>query len=170
MEKPLSEIYQVLQKLVGLHRQLMDTVRMERDALVQADLKSIRDATCAKQALIEAIKQAETVRIKLLGELALLWKKPIRELTLPQIIIAVQGSDLKGAEQLRSIFNTLTILVQRIREQNDDNRTFVECSLEHVNEMKQNILGASVPKSNTYTQQGQKSNPVSGARLISKEA
>ena len=56
--KIFLQIYETLQRLTGLHRQLMDTVRMEREALVAADIKGIEDATLAKQALIEAIQDA----------------------------------------------------------------------------------------------------------------
>ncbi|HAR44565.1 MAG TPA: hypothetical protein DCS07_18350 [Bdellovibrionales bacterium] len=102
--------------------------------------------------------------------LSLLWRKPLRDLSISQVIIAIQSDDPRGAEQFRTANNVLTILVQRIKEQNDSNRALVERSLEHVHVMKRNILGESVPKSNTYLQNGQKSNPVAGARLISKEA
>ena len=170
MDKPLNDIYQVLQKLVGLHRQLLDTVRMEREALVQAELKAIQSATIAKQGLIEAIRHAEGERMQLIANLAQAWKRPMRALTLPQLIIEVQGRDIKTAELFRSTFNTLTLLIQRITEQNDDNRAFLEKSLMHVEAMKKNVLGESVPKSNTYTPKGQRSGPSNGARLISKEA
>lgn len=170
MDKSLVSIYQSLQKLVGLHRQLLDTVRSERTALVDADLNAIHTITSTKQALIESVHQVESERLKLTGELAVLWKKHYRELTLPNIIIHIQGYDAKGAEQLRSVFNTLTVLIQRISEQNQDNRRLIEKSLEHVHQMKKNILGEATPHSNTYTQQGQRTSSPQGSRLLSKEA
>jgi hypothetical protein len=54
--------------------------------------------------------------------------------------------------------------------QNRQNQALVEKSLGHVNEMKRNVLGETTPMANTYTPNGQKSGPVAGARLISKEA
>jgi hypothetical protein len=163
MEKPatpkIDQIYQALQRLIGLHRQLLDNVRLERKALVDADLKAIQEATVAKQALIEGIHQAEAARQKL-----------VPAITLSALIMEIQGSDLKLSEQFRTAQNALTILIQRITEQNDDNRALVEKSLRHVNEMKKNVLGESVPKSNTYNQQGQKSGTARGARMLSREA
>ncbi len=170
MENSVSQIYQVLQKLTGLHRQLLDVVRLERESLVQADLKAIEAVTNSKQTLIEEIHQTESMRLKLTMELALLWKKPCRDLTLPYIIIEIENSDVKSAAQLRSIFNALTILIQRISAQNRDNLALVEQSLCHVDQMKKNILEEATPKSNTYTQRGQKANGPSASRLISKEA
>ncbi len=170
MEKQIQEIHQTLQKLIGLHRQLMDIVRLEREALIEANIKAIQDVTVAKQGLIEAIAQTEAQRLMILGSLAIAWKIPTRELSLPKIIIRVQGDDLKSADQLRSSFNALTILIQRITEQNKDNQALVEKSLAHVAEMKRNVLGEAMPKTSTYTQQGQKNTASTEGRLISREA
>ena len=169
MEKPLFEIYQVLQKLIGLHRQLLEAVRTEKNSLVDADLNAIQSITSVKQALIESIFQAESDRLKLTGLLSVQWKKPYKEMTLPNMILEIQARDPKGAEQLRTAFNALTILIQRILEQNQGNKSLIEKSLEHVHQMKRNILEESAPRSNTYGQSGQRVSGHSGARLISRE-
>ncbi|MCM2322873.1 MAG: flagellar protein FlgN [Oligoflexia bacterium] len=169
MERFLEQLNQALQKLIGLHRQLLETVRMEREALVHADLKTIQESVYAKQALIETVHQVEAARMKAIAELALIWKKPLREMTLSNIAIAIQGRDPKGAEQLRSAYNALTILIKRVTEQNDSNRVLVDRSLEHVHEMKKNVLGESRPKTDVYSQRGQRVNGASEARFISKE-
>ena len=173
MEKNVTLIYESVQKLVGFHRQLLDVVRQEREALVNADLKSLQETTSAKEQIIEAIRAQETKRLKATSELTLDWKRPFKDLTLTNIIIAIQGVDPKGAEALRSTYNALTILIQRTVDQNKANRELVERSLEHVHNMKKNVLGETVPRSNTYSQQGQRVNATGaqrGSRLISKEA
>jgi len=170
MDKPIELIHQILQKLTGLHRQLLETVRMEREALVELNLKDVEEAAVAKQALIAAIQEAEAERLRHVGSLALLWKRPMKELTLSQIAIAIQGADLKSAEQLRSTYNALTILIQRISEQNHYNQTLLEKSLEHVDSMKKNVLGESNPKAGTYTAQGQKASGPGASRFLSQEA
>jgi hypothetical protein len=149
---------------------MLETVRHEREALAQASLKGIQETTLAKEACVHAIQHAETERLKKLGVLAMAWKRPMRDITVNGLAIEVQGHDPKLAEQLRSAFNALTLLISRITEQNDDNRAFLEKSLEHVNEMKKNVLGEAIPRSNTYNQQGQRQGQTGGARLLSKEA
>lgn len=167
----LDEIYQCLQKLLGLHRQLLDSVRLEKEALVNADLKGLQEATYSKEALIEGIRQVEARRSDLLVRLALEWKRPVKELSLSQMAIIIQGRDLKLAEQFRSVQNALAILIDRIREQNQYNQQLVNKSLEHVNQMKRNVLGESVPRSSTYNPRGERaSGAPQGSRLISKEA
>ncbi|OFZ80590.1 MAG: hypothetical protein A3K03_04605 [Bdellovibrionales bacterium RIFOXYD1_FULL_44_7] len=169
MENILDKIYEALQRLIGLHRQMLETVRLERECLAQADLKGIHEATCAKEAIIATISQAEIQRVKATAELALVWKKPIKELTLPTIIIAIQTTDTKRSESLRSSFNALTFLIQRIKEQNNENRELVEKSLEHVANMKRNILGVAHPTNQTYTAKGRKTEKTGQSRLLSKE-
>ncbi len=164
-----QDLYAVLQKLLGLHRQLLETIRHERQALISANTGNIQEAAHAKQALIETIRQQEVERLKITGALAIAWKRPLRELTLSNVIIIVQEKDQKTAEQLRSVYSALTLLIQRITDQNRDNQVLVEKSLEHVHSMKKNVLGESVPRSNTYSAKGQRSAPQSGARLISQE-
>jgi hypothetical protein len=169
----ISEIQESLQQLIGLHRQLLDACRHEREALVQADLKAIEERTVAKQAIVEAIRAAETERLKRVSKLAMQTKKPVRELSLPLLIAHLQqGSPQarRGAELLQGSLSALTLLIERITEANASNRALVERSLEHVEEMKRNVLGEAVPKSNTYTQQGQRQAVTGGARLFNKEA
>jgi flagellar biosynthesis/type III secretory pathway chaperone len=170
VDEILSQIYRILHKLTGLHRQLLEVVRAEREVLVQADIKEIENITRAKQALIEEIHQVEGQRLKHTAELAIQWKRPYRDLTLPNIVIAIQGDDPKSAESFRSVYNTLTILIQRISDQNSDNKALIECSLEHVHQMKKNVLGSATEKANLYNQQGQPANKHLSSRLISKEA
>jgi hypothetical protein len=120
--------------------------------------------------LIESIKQEEIRRQQQVAELAILLRRPMSELTLLEIAIAVQGEEPRGADQLRSAFNALTILIKRVSEANRENASLVERSLGHIREMKKNVLGDSNNASNTYNQQGTRTNAQNGARLIEREA
>ena len=170
MEQPVKEIYQTLQNLVGLHRQLLETVRVEKEAIAAADLKTLQEATYTKAALIESVRQCEAERIKLTIKLAAIWKVPVQELTLPQIILRVQGTDLKSADLFRSVHTALNTLIQRVAEQNRYNQNLVEKSLSHIREMKSNVLGEASAKSETYTPYGKKNKTqTQQSRLLSKE-
>lgn len=168
MEKPLDNVYQTLQKLVGLHRKLLEAVRVEREALKQADINAIQSVSALKHSLIEEMHQVEKQRVSQVAELGLFWQKPVQDLSLSKLAIAIQGTDPKGAEQLRTVFSVLTLLIQRITDQNLDNLSMVEKSLEHIGNMKRNILG-SAANPNTYTPQGQRANSAPASRLLSKE-
>ena len=170
MQGIIRGIHESLQDLIGLHRQLLDAVRLEKEALVSADVKAIQDVTVAKESLIAAIQQAELFRFRRVAELAATWLRPMSEMTLSKIAIEVQRTDLAAADQLRTTLATLTLLVQRISEQNGENRALVEISLQHVSNMKANVLGESDRASETYAQDGQRKGTPGRSRLISREA
>ena len=170
MEQNLAIIHQILEKLVGLHRQMMDVVRSEKEAILGADLNRVQEATHHKEALIEEIKKQEALRLEQVAQIAVATRKPLRDITVQSLIMQVQTSHPKLSEQLRSSMNALLHLVGRIRETSQYNLELLERSLKHVDSMKMNVLGEAVPHSNTYGSQGQPLGHTSGARLISREA
>ena len=170
MSTQVENILPILQKLIGLHRQLHEVCRNERDALVAADVKQVQEFTHAKELVIETIRHEEAKRLRLTAEIALEMKRPMAELTLSNLIMDVEPVQPKLAEQLRSAMNALVILIERASKLNQSNLEFIERSLGHVHNMKKNVLGEAVPRSETYGAHGQKLPHTSGARLISKEA
>lgn len=170
---PFDRLHECLQRLIGLKRQLLEIIRAEHEALVQAQVKSIQEATYAKHGIIEAIREKESERRIALAEISTLWNKPTESLTLSALIQSLQNSsntrDQKRAELFQNNLNILTLLLKRVSEQNDENRILVEKFLIHLNQMKLNVLGELSPKADLYTQQGTRANVSTAARLISKE-
>lgn len=169
-DRHLEPLYACLQRMLGLHRQLYETCKLEREAFVAADVKAITEQTHAKELIIETIRQAEAERIRVSTFVALDWKVPLKELTLGFIAREVEPRDPAAAERFRSALTALTVLIERARKLNESNREFVERSLEHVNAMKKNVLGEAVPSTETYGNLGQKLPNTAGARLLSTEA
>jgi hypothetical protein len=170
MEQSFIVIHQILERLVGLHRQLLETVRFEKASLIAADLSGIQEATSAKETLIEAIRVQEKLRIEQLALIALASKRPFSTLNYQAVILLSQEKDQKKSEQIRTSSNALLLLIQRIREQSGYNLELIETSLGHIENMKKNILGEASPEAQVYSQQGQKKNGPQGARLLSAEA
>jgi hypothetical protein len=171
MEIHFEKLQEALNKLVGLHRQLLELVRSEKDAIVAADLKLIQDTSHAKEILVEAIKTTETRRLEELGKIALTLRRPMKELSLSELAIVIQARDPKRADHLRSVQNALKLLVDRVVEQNRYNAELVSRSLESLTEMKANVLGEGVRQAQTYGQNAQKVTPSQSApRMLSQEA
>jgi flagellar biosynthesis/type III secretory pathway chaperone len=166
----LEPLYVCLQRMLGLHRQLYETCKLEREAFVAADVKLITEQTHAKELIIETIKQAESERIRISTFIALDWKVPLKDLTLNFIIREVEPRDAATSERFRSALTALTVLIERAKKLNESNRDLVERSLEHVNVMKKNVLGEALPSTEMYGNQGQKLPNTGGARLLSTEA
>ena len=169
MTENVEKILQILQKLIGLHRQLHEVCRSEREALVAADVKQVQEFVHAKELVVESIKQEEAKRIRISADVALELKRPLSEMTLTNLIMETEPQNPKLAEALRSAMNALVILIDRARKLNASNQELIDRSLEHVHAMKKNVLGEAVPRSDVYGSQGQKLPHTSGARLISKE-
>lgn len=170
LDRNLAPLYVCLQRMIGLHRQLYETCKLEREAFIAADVKAITEQTHAKELIIETIRQAESERIRISAHIALDWKVKIQDLTLNFIIREVEPRDAAASERFRSALTALTVLIERAKKLNESNRSLVEKSLEHVNAMKKNVLGEAVPSTETYGNQGQKLPNTAGARLLSTEA
>jgi hypothetical protein len=169
MEKVFQELLQQLQALLTLHRQLLDLLRAEREALIAADIEQIESHALQKQGLLDLIVRADDLRLKLVAALAEHERRDPKGLTLSQIAILAQASDIKLGDRFRSVQQALSVTLTRVEEQGTHNRALVEKSLEAVVQMKRNIVGGEAPQSGTYSAKGQKSAPTAGARLISRE-
>jgi flagellar biosynthesis/type III secretory pathway chaperone len=165
----LNELVSRLQKLLSLHRQLLESLRAEREALLAVDVKRIHEITLEKQGVLQQILAAEQGRAAVSRNVATLLNLPADSTSLGQIVLQSQSVSLKTSDQLRSVQQALVHLVARIQEQNHSNRGLVESSLEHVNQMKRNVLGEAMPKSSTYSSSGQRQNAPAQSRLISTE-
>lgn len=165
----LNDLVSKLQKLLTLHRQLLDSLRAEREALLSVDVKRIHEVTLEKQGILQQILQAEQGRLAITRTVATQLNAAADSTSLGQIVLHSQSVSLKISDQLRSVQQALVHLVGRIQEQNQSNRGLVESSLEHVNQMKRNVLGESMPKSGTYSSSGQRQNAPAQSRLISTE-
>ncbi len=170
MKKVLDQFFQILENLVGLHRQLLDLIRIEKEALISADLKKVQEITNAKEVLLSSIQSTEIERQKLVSEFSIIMKIPRKELTLSRLIIQIQADYKKHADRFRSALNALSFLIRRITDQNKENSVLVKESISHIEQMKENVLQENSKKSEIYSNKGNKINPSRDSRLISKEA
>lgn len=169
---PREKLHLSLQELIGLHRQLYEVVKSENEAITNADVKGTYDASAAKEALIHWIHQAEMSRQAILYTLAKEENLPGENPSLRELILHYQGSDNEIAQKFQTDLNSLVVLVERIKKQNELNGKLLDASLKHINNMKKNIFGETTHQARTYNQHGHKntgSTAEHGPRLISKE-
>lgn len=164
-------LHQSLQDLIGLHRQLLDVVRQENEAVLNADSKTLFEVTASKEALLHWIMQSENQRqlvVQRLSDQLSLDSKT----TLKQMILHFQSVNPVLSSQLQTDLNALVVLVERIQLQNSQNAKLIAKSLEHVDAMRKNIFGEAQVESKTYNKSGQKNQPERGStgpRMISRE-
>jgi hypothetical protein len=168
-----EQLHGSLQKLIGLHRQLYELVKIEHEAITQADTKGTYEAVANKEAIIHWIHQEEQSRQAITHLLIQSEKLASEEpITLKSIIIHFQVVRPELSNRLQSDLNALVVLVERIKKQNDLNGELIGLSLRHISNMKNNIFGETTHQAKTYNQMGQKNQASSnshGPRLVSKE-
>jgi hypothetical protein len=167
-----NPLHQSLQELIGLHRQLLEVVKLENEALVQADSKALFDVTASKEALIHWISQAEQYRQSIVYKMSESNEISKPGESLRAIILSYQSKNPEISKQLQTDLNALLVLVERIKTQNGYNEKLIGHSIKHVDAMRKNIFGEAQVESKTYNKAGQKNQPQagsSGPRIISKE-
>ena len=172
MSHPVRKLYENLYAQVGHYRQLVETLRLEHAALVDANYRGVQEAVAQKESLIVAIQRAEGERLNVTAELAVDWNVAYESLSLTQIIHLQQAperGDPKLADQLQSVLNTLRVLVKKVAQQNQDNSALVQASMQHIEVMKRNVLGEPIQKSETYTPQGMKKPGQPTSRFLTQE-
>lgn len=168
----LETLHEYLQKLVGLHVQLLEQVKVEAQALAEADLRVLHESSLAKEAIIALIRIEDHRRQMIVDQLQFDGHIPRTSNTLVQIIAHLQGTAPSLAERMQSSLNTLKVMIERIQMQSRINAGVIDKSLNHVLAMKDNLLGEVQP-TRTYSAKGT-TNPLSatnnGPRMISKKA
>jgi flagellar biosynthesis/type III secretory pathway chaperone len=169
LDEWVDQLQTVLNQQVGYHRQLLECVRKEHEALTSANISGIQEITYSKEAFIHAIGQAETKRTEIMSSIVAMVNRGV-PLVLSELIIKVQGFSLKKADQLRNTLQTLQILTARIREQNTFNGQFLQKSLEHIQVMKRNVLKEQSINPGVYSAKGTASKPIRERGILSEEA
>jgi flagellar biosynthesis/type III secretory pathway chaperone len=163
-----EELQKTLNEILGAHRDLLDIVRTEKSALVAMDAEGTETCLINKEQAIAKLRNLEKKRILICEKLYANLQLPEADHRLSQIAVAIQAVMPERAEKLRSIQNALKILIDRIKSQNTQNMKLVEASLEHLQNMKKNVMGESNPMTRTYNRSKQtqhKGEP----RMLSKE-
>ncbi len=170
MEKKLESLIQILNRILGSHRQLLETVRREREVLISMEMPRIQAMTHFKEGLVVEVQQMEAERIQVLADLSVDLRKPANELTLQQVILRVEPEHPQLASRLRTALNSLSLLIQRIQEQNQSNEALIQQTLNHLRQMNQNVRGEATAKSSLYTPKAQRSSGGVPPQFISQEA
>ncbi len=164
----IEELLNNLRHQLSLYKRLVDLCRVEREYLVGAKLKELRDCTYEKEALLDEIQREEYRRKRWVATAAEIIGVPETDVTLEIIGNKLAPRDMW--EPILSLKNTLQVLIKKSAEMNKENRALAERALREANNMKRNILGLSSDQPQVY---GPKGNMGAiqdkSARLLNKE-
>lgn len=167
-ENKKAKIEAIFNNLVDLHKELIDLAKIEYLNLVEADLKALDEVSLKKELIIGEILKKEDERKAILK--AVCGFKNKEKITLKALIEKASKTDVQFSKRLRIIHKTLLLLVEQIQSQNKKNHELIESSLNHIQEMKSNILNECSKQTSTYNKKATKDNKTRGARFLSQEA
>lgn len=156
----------VLEDEVRVYRTLLETVRREKELIIDANINELNESNQGKETMILKLRGLERIREKAARDLASHVGAHTERPRLLEIALKIQDPE---ASKLRSIHSTLELLITRIRELNEANGILIESSLKTIN----GALGAikeTIGSKPVYGQTGEKKpeTGVAGA-LVSKE-
>lgn len=166
----ISELRFVLDRLVALHGNLVEVLRVEFAHMTDLDVKSLGEATNAKEVILSEIWNLEHLRIQACEKVATSLGLDAQNATL--LTIANALPEAQDGAYLRQVRTALGLLVDKAKTLNTQNMDFAAASLGHIDEMKRNVLGISNQASQeNYSQSGSMQPlPEQGGRLLSTEA
>ncbi len=166
----LEELQNNLKHQLALYRQLVDLLREEKEHIIAVRFKEIREATYAKEAILDEVQREEFRRSKWTSEAAKFLKVSEKDITMEMVATQIGGPAL--FEGLMSLKNALAHMLKKAKEMNLENKALVETALNDTQIMKRNILGLTSDKPQTYGPKGNMGGAgrEQGARILSKEA
>jgi mRNA-degrading endonuclease YafQ of YafQ-DinJ toxin-antitoxin module len=169
----LESLEKNLRQLVYLHRNLLNLVLEERSHLLSGNLKEIREVTISKEVLLFKIKEVEKRRViivdKLVEELCIPTEKD-KKIGLKELLLQLSE---KEQGKIPGISKSLTLLIERIRAESDENLKFSEKFLDVFGEIRNNLssLQEKTQKSAVYGKDGniQKRSAESGGVFLKEQ-
>ncbi|MGE4232177.1 MAG: flagellar protein FlgN [Bacteriovoracia bacterium] len=165
-DRKSAEIAFALDKLIGLHRALLELLVQEYSYVVTAQTEQLVEVTQSKQQVLGEILNAEHLRIEAASRL-------LKTLGLPSTASISEINQKIGDKEARDLNlqkEVLTELILRSKEQNKINMEFVRQSLDRIDVLKRNALGVNNTSNENYSDAGKRQPiPTHGGRLLSTE-
>ncbi|OYZ23469.1 MAG: flagellar protein FlgN [Bdellovibrio sp. 28-41-41] len=167
VDRSFEKLILNLDDLVGLYRQLLDLARKEKQYLIDADTERILEVNTQKDAVLQKVKLADTLRYKHAKELCL---KIGADNENPRLLEIAQRLHGPKGDKLHNFHSTLEMIIKRIVEINKDNEALAQKAINTLNGTMNNIKETLSGKK-TYEKKGTyKAGPESSGNFVSKEA
>lgn len=164
--KLYKSLQENIQQMIKMYRVLLDIVRKEKEILISANLKDLNENNKKKESLLFKLRQLEGERMKFVKDLCLHEGIKKEEPRLLDLAIHFEGEE---GDKLRNIHSVLVLLLNRIKNFNDQNESLVRSALETVNGSMTSIK-KDLNSNQTYESKGGINiKSEIGARLVSKQ-
>jgi|GEM_PF-6560289 len=171
-ENQAAELMQTLADLSRAYQGLAEALRLEREALISADIEKLAERTKAKEVLLYRIRALDKVRLAAAKKLA--DRFGLTD-TAPRLLQLADHCEKKGEAELAKLLRTqhqvLSLHVQRSQEQNAENEIYAGSALKILHGSMSDIQQTLTEKP-TYGKQGKMAGSLetSAGQLVRKEA
>lgn len=161
------ELVKQLNQLVMVYRQLLDTVRKEKQILIDVDLTSLAENNKLKETLLVKINELEVQWMAIGLELYAVCGVKEEAPRLSEIARYFTGAEQDKLLQIQTLLN---LLVQRAAAANKENEELIRSALTHISGAMKAIRD-TLSKNSTYEKKGKKNEAPAqtSGRLVSKE-
>lgn len=156
-----------LEELVKLYRVLLETLRKEKDYLLEANTEKIAEANKTKEALLMKIRTQENMRIRYAEEAAVEVGADSKN---PRLLEIAQKYDGAEGDRLRNIHSTLGILLKRLNEMNKENQQYAESALSNLNGALEEVKDTLSGKAGYGKTAAKERGPEKTGNLVRREA
>lgn len=167
VDRSYDKLIQNLDDLVGLYRQLLELARKEKQYLIESDTERILEVNSQKDAVLQKVKLADTLRFKHAKELCM---KIGADNENPRLLEIAQRLHGPKGDKLHNFHSTLEMVIKRIIEINKENEELAQKAINTLNGTMNNIKETLSGKK-TYEKKGTyKAGPENSGNFVSKEA
>lgn len=166
-EAILHRLVSNLEDLAKIYGQVLDVVKKEREFLVGARMDELLANNATKESLLQKVRLADELRLKIAGEAAVAVGAPSEQ---PRLLEIAAKAGAPYTEKLRHFHKGLETLIRGIAELNRANEEYARSALRvldgAMNDIKQTITGKpTYEKKGTY-----KLGPDKTGNFMRKEA
>lgn len=129
LEPMLTDLSDLLRREFDVYRSLLSLLQQERRIVVDCSIEELIHTNKEKENLVLKIRILEESREAILERLAEKLGLPLRELTLSKLEEKLGDPFV---DQLRNLRSKLSAILQSIREVNEENRAFLQHSVDFV--------------------------------------
>ena len=168
MANSFEQLVENLERVIKIHRSLLDVVRKEKEILISADLDELNENNKIKEEVLLQARALERERINIVSEIKKQENVAIENPSLLDLANLFQG--IKG-EKLRNLHAVLDLLIKRVKEINNHNETLIKSALKNITGAMKSIKDM-LDENKTYKKQGtlgETQDHKSSGRLVSKQ-
>jgi flagellar biosynthesis/type III secretory pathway chaperone len=149
LEESIKILHLIFKDFLQLLEKLHEVIQQEHAALVMADVASIERESFRKQSYLEQMHRLDSQCIACIKRFS---SQDFLPRDLQQIFELIEKTDFFQAKELAEMGKSLKKKLDLVMLGNGNNQALVMRSLEHIENMKKNLLGKS--HAPTYTPSG----------------